>query len=146
MSEMLKTLQGDMITAMKSGDKQRKDVLSQLISRAKLLAKNDKNREVNDRDVIQSVEKTIKDTKDTREFAIKGGRNTDAFDYEISVVSEYLPKQLAHDEMVKIVNELIASGPEGKAVRGHVMKFMNTNYKGSFNPQDVNTILNQLGV
>lgn len=146
MSEMLKTLQSDMVAAMKSGDRQRKDVLSQLIARAKLLAKNDKNREPTDRDVIQAVEKTIKDTKDTREFAIKGGRETEAFDFEIEVVSAYLPKQLTRDELLSIINELLKTGPEGKAARGHVMKNMNAEYKGSFDPQQVNSILGELGI
>lgn len=145
MSEMLKTLQADMIAAMKAGEKNRKDVLSALIARTKLLAKNDKNREVTDRDVIQAVEKTIKDTSDTKEFAIKAGRDTEAFDFEIATVSHYLPKQLTTDELVKIVNDLVSAGPEGKAVRGFVMKNMNAEYKGSFNPQDVNKILSDLG-
>ncbi len=146
MSEMLKTLQAGMIAAMKAGEKNRKDVLSALIARTKLLAKNDKNREVTDRDVIQAVEKTIKDTSDTKEFAIKAGRDTEAFDFEIATVSQYLPKQLAKDELTKIVNDLVSAGPEGKAVRGFVMKNMNADYKGSFNPQDVNQILSDLGV
>lgn len=146
MSEMLKTLQADMIAAMKAGEKNRKDVLSALIARTKLLAKNDKNREVTDRDVIQAVEKTIKDTSDTKEFAIKAGRDTDAFDFEIATVSQYLPKQLTKDELAKIVNDLVSAGPEGKAVRGFVMKNMNADYKGSFNPQVVNQILSDLGV
>lgn len=145
MSEMLKTLQADMIAAMKAGEKNRKDVLSALIARTKLLAKNDKNREVTDRDVIQAVEKTIKDTTDTKEFAIKAGRDTEAFDFEIATVSQYLPKQLTKDELAKIVADLVSTGPEGKAVRGFVMKNMNADYKGSFNPQDVNQILSDLG-
>lgn len=145
MSEMLKTLQADMIAAMKAGEKNRKDVLSALIARTKLLAKNDKNREVTDRDVIQAVEKTIKDTTDTKEFAIKAGRDTEAFDFEIATVTQYLPKQLTKDELAKIVADLVSAGPEGKAVRGFVMKNMNADYKGSFNPQDVNQILSDLG-
>lgn len=146
MSEMLKTLQAGMIAAMKAGEKNRKDVLSALIARTKLLAKNDKNREVTDRDVIQAVEKTIKDTSDTKEFAIKAGRDTEAFDFEIATVSQYLPKQLTKDELAKIVHDLVSAGPEGKAVRGFVMKNMNADYKGSFNPQVVNQILSDLGV
>lgn len=145
MSEMLKTLQADMIAAMKAGEKNRKDVLSALIARTKLLAKNDKNREVTNRDVIQAVEKTIKDTTDTKEFAIKAGRDTEAFDFEIATVSQYLPKQLTKDELAKIVADLVSTGPEGKAVRGFVMKNMNADYKGSFSPQDVNQILSDLG-
>lgn len=145
MSEMLKTLQADMIAAMKAGEKNRKDVLSALIARTKLLAKNDKNREVTNRDVIQAVEKTIKDTTDTKEFAIKAGRDTEAFDFEIATVSQYLPNQLTKDELAKIVADLVSTGPEGKAVRGFVMKNMNADYKGSFSPQDVNQILSDLG-
>ncbi len=146
MSEMLKTLQTDMITAMKAGAKARKDVLSQLIARTKLLAKNDKNRDVTDRDVIQAVEKTIKDTSDTREFAVNAGRDTEMFDFEIATVSEYLPKQLTRDELVKLVSDFVSRGPEGKAIRGFVMKNMNADYKGSFNPQDVNQILSEMGI
>lgn len=146
MSEMLKTLQADMIAAMKAGDKARKDVLSQLISRAKLIAKNDKNRDVTDRDVIQAVEKTIKDTSDTRDFAIKAGRDTQAFEFEIATVSEYLPLQLTKEELVNLVTNLVGKGPEGKAVRGFVMKNMNQDYKGQFNPQDVNQILSDMGI
>jgi uncharacterized protein len=146
MSEMLKHIQDDMIRSMKSGEKARKDVLSQLISRAKLIAKNDKNREVTDRDVIQAVEKTVKDVNDTKQFAIQANREVTKFDFEISIVSQYLPQQLTKEELTSIVTSLVREGPEGKAVRGFVMKNMNADYKGKFNPQDVNQILSDMGV
>ncbi len=146
MSEMLKQLQADMVTSMKSGEKECKDVLSQLISRAKLIAKNDKNRDVTDRDVIQAVEKTVKDVNDTRQFAIQANRDVTKLDFEISVVSQYLPQQLTSEELAALVADLVNIGPEGKAVRGFVMKNMSQDYKGQFNPQDVNQILTTMGL
>jgi len=146
MSEMLKHLQADMVGAMKSGEKDRKDVLSQLIARAKLIAKNDKNRDVTDRDVIQAVEKTVKDVNDTKQFAIQANRDVTKFDFEIGIVSQYLPQQLSREELVALVTTLVSEGPEGKAVRGFVMKNMNQDYKGQFNPQDVNQILTDMGL
>lgn len=146
MSEMLKQLQADMVGAMKSGEKDRKDVLSQLLARAKLIAKNDKNRDVTDRDVIQAVEKTVKDVNDTKQFAIQANRDVTKFDFEIGIVSQYLPQQLTREELVALVTSLVNEGPEGKAVRGFVMKNMNQDYKGQFNPQDVNQILTDMGL
>jgi len=146
MSEMLAKVQTDMLASLKAGNKERKNVLSHLISRAKLIAKNDKNREVTDHDVIQAVKKMIKDANDTKDFAIKANRDVAKFNFEISVLSEYLPQQLSKDELNTIVTNLVNEGPEGKALRGFVMKNMNQNYKGSFNPQDVNQILVDMGI
>jgi uncharacterized protein YqeY len=141
MSEKMKSLQADMIAAMKAGDKTRKTILSTLMARAKLAAKNDGDREITDADVVQAVQKTIKEANETKGFIGSGG--TWAQDTEIAVVSVYLPQQMTDAELLDKIKVYLADAPEGKAARGYVMKNLQA-FKGSFDPQRATAILGEL--
>ena len=144
MSEALKKLQSDVVAAMKAGDRTRLDVLRQFVNRVKMTAKNDKNREPRDEDVVTAGLKIVKEANETREIYLTKGVSTELQDSEIRIVSEYLPQKMDTDKLRSILNNLMASAPEGKAAKGYLMKNLNTDYRGQYDPQDANAIVAEL--
>ncbi len=145
MSEALKSLERDVITAMKAGDRTKLDVLRMLVSKVKMIAKSDKNRDVQDGDILTAALKMVKETNETRTILIDRGRDTSVEDAEIAIVSQYLPRQMDEAELRARIVEIVASAPTtGKAVRGHLMKILNTEHKGQFDPSVANTIAGEL--
>lgn len=144
MSERLKQIQGDMVAAMKAQDTVKKTVLSTLIAKVKTAAKNDKNREPTDNDVVQAVRKTIKEVNETRGFAEKRGDDTDALDREIEIVSSYLPSQMTEGQLRATIEAVLATTDKGKAARGVVMKALKAQHEGFYDPASANAILGEL--
>lgn len=132
MSEQLKTLEADVVTALKGGDSARVNILRQYVNRVKMAAKNDKNREPTDADVLAAGLKIVKEANETRAIYVERNVSTDDQDYEIEVVSAYLPKQMTSAELRELIVTLLVDAPEGKAARGHVMKTLNGQYRGQF--------------
>ena len=150
MSDKMKSLEADMMAARKAGDKPLVGVLGMLVSKVRMIAKNDKNRDVLDGDVLTAALKTVKEVNETRDALLTGNRDTTGVDYEISVVSAYIPKKMDEAELRhKVEGHLLCAqseGVEGKALRGYVMKTLSTHHRGEFDPAVVQAILAESGV
>lgn len=144
MSEALKRLEGDVVAAMKGGDKPRLEILRMLVNKVKMTAKNDGNREPTDADVITAGLKTVKEANETRDILVSRGVDTSAQDTEIAIVSEYLPRQMSEDELRALIGKLAVNAPEGKAARGYFMKELNGSYKGQFDNRIAQQIIGEL--
>ncbi len=144
MSDALKKLETDIITAMKGGDRTRLDVLRMFVNRVKMTAKNDGNRAVTDADVLTAGLKTVKEANETRDIYVGRGVETVAQDTEISIVSEYLPRQMAEDDLRAVISGLKDIAPDGKAAKGFIMKELNGQHRGTFDPRMANQIVGEL--
>jgi uncharacterized protein YqeY len=144
MSDALRTLERDVITAMKAGDRTRLDILRMFVNKAKMTAKNDGNRPPEDRDVLTAGLKMVKEANETRDLLLSNGREVSVQDNEITVVSEYLPKQMSEGELRSLLEGLKDQAPEGKGARGFFMKVLNTDYKGQFDPRAANAIVEEI--
>lgn len=130
--------------AMKSGDKARLDSLRGLLNQIKLIAKNDGNREVKPEDVITAANRVIKQNRETISFIPEGDDRRAPLESEITTVQEFLPQQMTRDELDALIGKLVEEGLANgnpKAVRGYVMKSLNTNHRGQFDAQEANTLL-----
>lgn len=131
-------------TAMKSGEKDRVNYLRNLTNQIKLIAKNDKNRETTDEDVIAAANRIVKQNRETISFYPDGSELSQPLLDEITTVQEFLPKQMDREELSEMIDKLIAEGlasDKPKAARGHVMRVLNTEYRGMFDSKDVNELI-----
>ncbi|MEJ2137849.1 MAG: GatB/YqeY domain-containing protein [Gammaproteobacteria bacterium] len=116
-------IQSDMKTALKAGEKERLSVIRMLL--AAIQSKEiDERAELSDNDVLQVVEKLIKQRKDSaRQFADAGRSDREAQELaEAEILQAYLPEQLSAAELEALVSDIIAAtGAQGMKDMGKVM-------------------------
>ena len=140
---MVERLEKDMIDAMKSGAKDRLTVI-RMVKAALKQEQIDHKKEINDELLIDVVNKQIKMRKDSIVEFEKGNRNdlVEKTQAEIDVLMEYLPEQLSHEEVVKIIEEIFAEvKPEGPKDMGKVMGLAQAQLKGKADMKEVSTII-----
>ncbi len=121
---LLKKLQEEMKSAMKSGDKERLATIRMLISEIKKV-QIDSKKELSDDEIIKILQKYAKQRKDSIEQYKKAGREdlAEKEERELKIVQEFLPKPLSEEEIEKIVEEVIQeTGASSMKDMGKVMK------------------------
>lgn len=114
----------DLKNSMKEKNVIRKNVI-QMVRAAILQVEKDKAIEVTDEQIIEIMAKEVKKRKDSLEDYKKGGREdlVNQIEEEISIISEYLPKQLSKEEVTEIVKKVIEEvGATSIKDMGKVMK------------------------
>ncbi|SNZ06252.1 hypothetical protein SAMN06265182_0614 [Persephonella hydrogeniphila] len=143
MAELLKKLQEDMKTAMKSGDKDRLSVIRMLISEIKKV-QIDKKKELSDEEIIDVLQRYAKQRKESIKQYREAGREDLAQkeEFELKVVQEFLPQPLSEEEIEKIVDETIAQlGASSMKDMGKVMKAVMEKVKGRADGSTVSGIV-----
>jgi uncharacterized protein YqeY len=125
----------DLKEAMKARDAQRLGVVRMLKSALKNAAieKAGVTGQLDDQEAIAVVRKQVKQRQDSIEGFVKGNRPdlAEKEKAEFEILSQYLPTQLAPDEVAKLVSEAIAeSGATSKAQMGAVMKIVQAKASG----------------
>lgn len=117
-------LQEDMKAAMKNSERLKLDTLRMLIAGIKN-HEIDSRKPADDAEILGLLRKAAKSRKDAIEEFKKGGRNdlVEKEAQEISIIESYLPAALSEDEMVEIIDRVIAEvSPSGMKEMGKVMK------------------------
>lgn len=141
---LLEKIKQDMIAALKSGDKERKDSLSLLVSALNSKAK-EKLAELTESEELSVLQKELKQTKETLEFA--GSDRPDIINkcnFRISVIESYLPKQMDESDIRNIIDEVISNfsiESVTKGDKGRIMKDLMPKVKGKADGKLVNSIL-----
>ena len=115
----IELVRAEMIKAMKSGDKERKEALSMLLSALKNKA-IDKRADLTEDEENEIVMKEIKQTKETLETS--PADRTEIIEQcklRIAVYQEFAPKEMSEDE-IKAVKRLVVRCQEAKMQRGKV--------------------------
>ncbi|MGN0708952.1 MAG: GatB/YqeY domain-containing protein [Anaerovoracaceae bacterium] len=100
-------LTADFKEALKAHDKTAKDTIT--LARAAIKQEEiDKQKELDDKDVIAILQKQVKMRKDALADFEKAGRTDliDSYNAEIAILNRYLPKQLSKDEVKARVTEI----------------------------------------
>lgn len=99
--------------------------------------KREKDEELTDADMIQILQKTIKELSDEKESYEKAGKTEQANEIEKQkeIISIYLPKMLSDEEISKII-----STQEDKSV-ANIMKYFKANYAGKVDMGRVSIVL-----
>jgi len=142
---MVEQLNKDMIDAMKAKDKDRLTVI-RMVKAALKQEQIDHKKEINDDLLIDVVNKQIKMRKDSITEFEKGGRKdlVDKTQAEIDILMKYLPEQLSHDEVVKIIDEVFAEvKPSSVKDMSKVMKEATAKLKGKADMKEVSTIVKE---
>lgn len=101
------------------------------------IKKREKGEEITDPDVVQILQKTIKELTEEKENYLKVSNTVEAgnIDVQIDCLKGYLPEMLSEEKIKEII-----LGLEDKSI-GSVMKFFKQEYNGKC---DMNTVRNVL--
>ena len=119
--------------SMKNRDKETTSALRMAISEIKK-EEIDKQIELEDEQVIQILQRMIKQRKDSYSQFSDAGRNelAEKEQKEIDILSEFLPEQLSEEELSSMVLEVIKeTGAEGPQDMGKVMGSLKQRIQGN---------------
>jgi uncharacterized protein YqeY len=152
---LLEQLERDLLIARKQGDDRLKiDLLRLVYSDAKMVGKNNGNRESTDEEVM-AVLKKFKVSAQENIKLLKDEVRISVSKEEIKIIDSYLPKQLSEEELEQIIrewyfgesvisevlNEVADISP--KSI-GKIMKFLKEQYSGQFDGGNANKIIQKV--
>jgi uncharacterized protein YqeY len=138
-------LNEDMKQAMRDQDKFRLSVI-RLIRSAMKNFEIEQRRTLNDDDVLNIINREVKQRKDSLQDFEKAGREdlVEKINLELAIVTEYLPQQLSELEVKSIVQETIREvGASSKADMGKVMGALMPKVKGRADGRLINQIVQE---
>jgi len=144
-------LEADLKTSLKAGDKERVACLRMVKSKilekeVSLRGKHGKDYQLTDEEVVEVIGSYGKQCKDSIEGYRQGGRDDLVVkeQAELKIIEEYLPQQISHDEIRRIVVEAIAeTGATAAKDMGAVMKLVMPRVKGAADGKVVNQIVRE---
>jgi uncharacterized protein YqeY len=146
MSTPQETIQNDLKTAMKAGEKERVATLRMLLTEIK----NERIRageEVDEERFIGLVRKAVKQRHESAEQFRAGGRSemAEKEEREAAQLEAYLPAQASEDDIRAAIEAFVAEqGLEGPAAIGQVMKAMLQRFGAAADGRTINQIARQV--
>ncbi|GAC42967.1 GatB/YqeY domain-containing protein [Paenibacillus popilliae] len=143
--DLSQRLNEDMKQAMKSQDKFKLSTIRMVRSAIKNV-EIDAKRTLNDDEVLEILDREIKQRKDALQQFESAGRDDLAGSVrdEIEILTQYLPAQLSEEEIKEIVQQAIQeTGASSKADMGKLMGALMPKVKGRADGKLVNTIVQQ---
>ena len=129
------------IQALKDKDTNARTIYGIVSNKAMLetIKKREKGEELCDADIIQIIQKTIKELTEEAENYKKVGNATEETNIlnQKEILERYLPKMMSNEEIREIIASL-----EDKSI-GNVMKHFKTNYAGKCDMKAVSEIAKQ---
>lgn len=130
------------VQAMKDKDSVARSFYSVLLNKIMLenIKKREKGGEVDDADISNILQKTIKELEEEKENYNMVGNTEEVenISMQIEIAKKYLPKMLENDE----IKEIILSLPD-KSIP-FVMKYFKQNYNGKCDMRNVQEVLKSL--
>lgn len=142
---LLENISDSIIKAIKSKNNDELESL-RAIKSALLLARTQKNSggEISQADEIKILQKLVKQRKESAEIYSNQDR-LELAELELNqakVIEKFLPKQLDHDEIEKIISEIIdQSGAQGMKDMGKVMGLASSQLSGKADGKTISNIV-----
>ena len=136
----------DLKTAMKSGDKTRLETLRMLRAQIIEFEKSGSNREMANDDAMKILLSAVKKREESLEMYEKASRQdlVEKESKEISIIQEYLPKQMNREEAEVIIGKIVAeTGASSSKDIGKVMPVVMKELKGKIDGKVINEIVKQ---
>jgi hypothetical protein len=133
----------DMKAAMRARDSQRLSAIRLLLAAIKQ-REVDERRDLSDADVLATIEKMVKQRRDSIAQFQAGGREDLARNeqFELTLLQGYLPPALPDAELAQAVSDAIAaSGAQGPQEMGKVMALLKARLAGRVDLSKVSAIL-----
>lgn len=135
---LFQELKKENVVAMKNKDAVARSILSVVINKCMLIdvEKRSKGEELVDADVVQALQKTLKELEEEKENFAKVGNiaEVETLEKQKIVLSHFLPKMLSADEIRNEINTLA-----DKSIPS-IMKHFKTNFTGKCDMREVNII------
>lgn len=147
MAKYLVQLTADMKAAMKSGEKERLQVLRMVIAGIQQEQHQKGSEDLSDDQELQVLLRAVKTRKDSVQQAREHGREDIAAkeSQEITYIEHYLPKQMSGEELAQKVAEVAAEvGYSGPQDTGKFMQAWMARYKGQADGKAVQAALKNL--
>ncbi|MBI2860519.1 MAG: GatB/YqeY domain-containing protein [Chloroflexi bacterium] len=145
-ADLKQQLSDDIKKAMKSGDTTRRSTLRLVIS-AINNAEIAKQGQLTGGDILGIIAKEVKQRHESIE-AFKQGNRPDLVakeEAELSILEEYLPRQMGREEVVEIARRVIAEvGAQGPRDKGKVMPKLVAELKGRADGKLINEVVTEL--
>ena len=135
----------DLISAMKSKDKEKLSVL-RMVKGAMQLEEINVKHELDDEETVRIISKQIKTRKDSITEFEKGNRQDliEATMNEIKILEEYMPEQMTEEELAKVIDEVFAEiNPSGPSDMGKIMGKISPLVRGKADMGLVNKIIKE---
>ena len=132
----------DMTDAMKAGDKDKVSCLRVLLAAVKNREKN-LRKELDDQEVVAVIRAEIKQVTESYE-QFKAGHRDELAAKELAsltVLKSYLPAEMSEDELVAIIDAVIAELGATKKDLGKVMKQVMTKVAGRADGKRINVLV-----
>ena len=140
METLKQKISTDYISAFKSGDKVKKNLLGVVKAEITTIEKNTNISELSDGDVIKILNKTAKNLKETISAS-----NSEEAQQELSVIEAYLPTQMSEGEIRVAVEQVISEiGAKSPSDMGKVMGGFNSKHAGKADGKTVSNIVKEL--
>ena len=141
MSELSDRIRNDVNTARRERDKLRTLVLTTTLAELKY-REIELGRPATDADVLEVIGRAIKKRREAAEQIRAVGRPdaADREEQEAAMLLEYMPAQLAEDDVRKLVRDAIAAGANNM---GGVMAAIMPHVKGRFDGKEANRIVRE---
>lgn len=139
-------LMEDLKNSMKEKKVVRKNVI-QMVRAAILQIEKDKGIEVDDNKILEIIAKEVKTRNDSLIDFEKGGREDliNQAKEEISILSEYLPKQLTREELKEKITKIVANiGETSMKDMGIVMKEAKAQIGTAADGKTINEVVKEL--
>lgn len=135
---ILEALKSANVEALKNKDTVARSIYSVVLNKIKLeeIKKREKQEELKDADVVQILQKSIKELEEEKENYEKVNNTVEVENIksQIAILKNYLPQMMSKDEIREIIK-----GLEDKSI-GSVMKHFKVNYAGKCDMRDVSEI------
>ena len=130
------------VEAMKNKDAVARSIYSVVLNKLMLevIKKREKGQEIDDADVSNILQKTIKELSEEKENYAKVGNKDEVekINTQIAIIEKFLPKMLSKEEIADIIKSL-----EDKSIPA-VMKHFKANYNGRCDMRLVQEVLRSL--
>ena len=128
--------------AFKNKDKEARTIYSIVMNKAMLetIKKREKNEELNDADMIQIIQKTLKELSEEAENYKKAGNAEEESNIlkQKSIIEKYLPKMMTEDVFASEISNL-----DDKSI-GNIMKHFKTNFAGKCDMKIVSDVAKRI--
>ncbi|MGH7197482.1 MAG: GatB/YqeY domain-containing protein [Candidatus Omnitrophota bacterium] len=140
-------IEQDLKAAMTARDEARLSTLRFLKSALKYVAIEKKVQQLPDTDILQIIQRQIKQRRESIDQFSKGGRAdlADKETKELGILESYLPKQVADKELEGIVAATVKeAGASSKKDFGRVMKLLQEKLAGRAEAKKISEILGRI--
>ena len=131
---LINQIKSDALIARKARKTDTATLLTTLYSEASIIGKNAGNRESTDTEVLQVIEKFIKNANEVKNILLKNNKDVSRVDNEILVLSKYLPQKMSYEELENVVREIVEvfKGINMQMKMSNIMAKLKENYSGMY--------------